>query len=173
MMQKCDTLFMIGTTYPYAQFLAQGRSSARRADRHRRARICRCVFRTRSTSSATAPPRCAALLPLLDAKDGPGVARAHRRKARALGDGHRRRGPRTRREPLNPQKVFAELSPRLPDNCILSGDAGTSTNWSARDLQMRRGMKFSLSGQSGDDGTGGPVRDRGEVLLSRIASRSA
>jgi len=49
-------------------------------------------------------------------------------------------------DPLNPQKVFTELSKRLPDNCILSGDAGTATNWSARDLQMRSGMKYSLSG---------------------------
>lgn len=49
-------------------------------------------------------------------------------------------------EPLNPQLVFTELSKRLPDLCILSGDAGTSTNWSARDLHMRTGMKYSLSG---------------------------
>jgi pyruvate dehydrogenase (quinone) len=48
--------------------------------------------------------------------------------------------------PVNPEMVFTELSPRLPDNCILSGDAGTATNWLARHLEMRRGMKFALSG---------------------------
>jgi len=47
---------------------------------------------------------------------------------------------------LNPEVLFTELSPRLPDRCILSGDAGTATNWLARHLQMREGMKFSLSG---------------------------
>ena len=41
--------------------------------------------------------------------------------------------------PINPEMVFTELSPRLPDNCILSGDAGTATNWLARHLQMRGG----------------------------------
>jgi pyruvate dehydrogenase (quinone) len=47
---------------------------------------------------------------------------------------------------LNPELLFTELSPRLPDRCIIAGDAGTATNWLARHLQMREGMKFSLSG---------------------------
>jgi pyruvate dehydrogenase (quinone) len=42
--------------------------------------------------------------------------------------------------------VFVELNRRLPDRCIVTADAGTSTNWAARHLEMRRGMKFSLSG---------------------------
>ena len=48
--------------------------------------------------------------------------------------------------PINPQRVFWELSPRLPDNCILTGDSGTVANWYGRDIKMRRGMKGSLSG---------------------------
>jgi pyruvate dehydrogenase (quinone) len=49
-------------------------------------------------------------------------------------------------EPLNPQLVFAELSPRLPDNCILTSDSGSATNWWARHLRLRQGMKTALSG---------------------------
>lgn len=49
-------------------------------------------------------------------------------------------------DPINPQRVFWELSPRLPDNCILTADSGSSTNWWARDLKIRRGMMASLSG---------------------------
>jgi pyruvate dehydrogenase (quinone) len=49
-------------------------------------------------------------------------------------------------EPLNPQLVFHELSPRLPDNCILTADSGSATNWWARQLKMRKGMKAALSG---------------------------
>ena len=49
-------------------------------------------------------------------------------------------------EPLNPQRVFWELSPRLPDNAIITADSGSVANWYARDLKMRRGMKASLSG---------------------------
>src|SRR5438132_195288 len=47
-------------------------------------------------------------------------------------------------DPMNPQRVFWELSSRLPDRCILAGDAGTSAIWMARDLRLRRGMSFSL-----------------------------
>jgi pyruvate dehydrogenase (quinone) len=49
-------------------------------------------------------------------------------------------------EPVNPQRVFWELSPRLPDNCILTSDSGSVASWYARDLRIRRGMKASLSG---------------------------
>ncbi|PYR72162.1 MAG: thiamine pyrophosphate-requiring protein, partial [Acidobacteria bacterium] len=49
-------------------------------------------------------------------------------------------------EPVNPQRVFWELSPRLPDECILSCDSGSAASWYARDLKIRRGMMASLSG---------------------------
>jgi pyruvate dehydrogenase (quinone) len=49
-------------------------------------------------------------------------------------------------EPLNPQRVFWELSARLPDDCILSCDSGSAASWYARDLKIRRGMMASLSG---------------------------
>ncbi len=49
-------------------------------------------------------------------------------------------------EPMTPQRPFWELSSRLPDNVMISADSGTSANWFARDLKLRRGMKASLSG---------------------------
>jgi pyruvate dehydrogenase (quinone) len=49
-------------------------------------------------------------------------------------------------EPLNPQRVFWELSPKLPDDCILTADSGSSANWYARDIRIQRGMQASLSG---------------------------
>jgi pyruvate dehydrogenase (quinone) len=49
-------------------------------------------------------------------------------------------------DPINPQRVFWELSPRLPENCILTCDSGSAANWYARDLKIRRGMQASLSG---------------------------
>src|SRR3954454_24447938 len=48
-------------------------------------------------------------------------------------------------EPLNPQRVFWELSPRLPDDCLLAVDSGSATNWYARDLKLRPGMFGSVS----------------------------
>jgi hypothetical protein len=49
-------------------------------------------------------------------------------------------------KPINPQRVSWELSPRLPDECILTCDCGSAANWYARDLKIRRGMMASLSG---------------------------
>ena len=48
--------------------------------------------------------------------------------------------------PINPQRVTWELSPRLPDDVIVTSDSGSCANWYARDLKMRRGMMASLSG---------------------------
>jgi pyruvate dehydrogenase (quinone) len=59
-------------------------------------------------------------------------------------------------DPINPQRVFWELSPRLPDNAIITADSGSSANWYARDLKMRRGMKASLSGGLASLGAGTP-----------------
>ena len=58
--------------------------------------------------------------------------------------------------PINPQRVFWELSPRLPDNAILSSDSGSAANWYARDLKIRRGMMASLSGTLATMGPGVP-----------------
>jgi pyruvate dehydrogenase (quinone) len=49
-------------------------------------------------------------------------------------------------DPLNPQRVFHELSSRLPDQCILTADSGSATNWWARQLKLRKGMRAALSG---------------------------
>src|SRR5436189_3830769 len=49
-------------------------------------------------------------------------------------------------DPINPERVFHELSKRLPDRAILLADSGSATNWWARHLKMRRGMKAALSG---------------------------
>jgi pyruvate dehydrogenase (quinone) len=59
-------------------------------------------------------------------------------------------------DPINPQRVFWELSSRLPDRCILTSDSGSAANWFARDLKLRRGMDASLSGTLATMGPGVP-----------------
>jgi len=49
-------------------------------------------------------------------------------------------------DPINPQRVAWELSPRLPERAIITSDSGSCANWYARDIRMRRGMMGSLSG---------------------------
>jgi hypothetical protein len=57
---------------------------------------------------------------------------------------------------MNPQLVAHELSPRLPDNVILTADSGSSTNWWAQHLRLRQGMRASLSGNPATMGPGTP-----------------
>jgi pyruvate dehydrogenase (quinone) len=59
-------------------------------------------------------------------------------------------------KPVNPQRVFWELSSRLPDNVIITSDSGSSANWFARDLKIRPGMMASLSGTLATMGPGMP-----------------
>ena len=59
-------------------------------------------------------------------------------------------------DPINPQRLFFELSKRLPDNAILSSDSGSSANWFARDVRIRTGMMASLSGNLATMGPGVP-----------------
>src|SRR5207249_1098059 len=59
-------------------------------------------------------------------------------------------------DPVNPQRVFWELSKRLPDNAILAADSGSAANWFARDIKIRRGMMASLSGTLATMGPGVP-----------------
>ena len=49
-------------------------------------------------------------------------------------------------DPVNPMLVFQELSPLLPDGCILTADSGTCANWWARHLRLRAGMQAGISG---------------------------
>ena len=125
---------------------AQGRQGARRADRYRARHAVAALSRWRSTSSATRPRRCARLLPLLEQKTDDGLAKAIERNVLAMVEDPRRARAWSRRTRSIPQRVTWELSPRLPDNVILTSDSGSCANWYARDLKMRRGMMASLSG---------------------------
>ena len=73
-------------------------------------------------------------------------------------------------DPLNPQRVFWELSKRLPENAIITADSGSVANWYARDLRFRRGMKGSLSGSLASLGAGTPYALAGKMAFpDRVA----
>ena len=59
-------------------------------------------------------------------------------------------------DPVNPMRLFHELSPRLPDNAIVTADSGSSANWYARQLKFRGDMRGSLSGNLATMGPGVP-----------------
>ncbi|MFN2459547.1 MAG: thiamine pyrophosphate-requiring protein [Candidatus Velthaea sp.] len=144
MMRDCDTLLMVGTSFPYAEFLPK-EGQARGVQIDIQAKMLGLRYPTEVNLMGDSAETLRALVPLLEQK-----THWHWREKIAEGRGEWDRINAAREEtsadPINPQLVFSELSPRLPDRCVLSGDAGTATNWLARHLVMRRGMKFSLSG---------------------------
>jgi pyruvate dehydrogenase (quinone) len=154
MMRSCDTLLMIGTSFPFAEFLPKpGTVRAVQIDLDPRALAAHYPVDVALVGDSAETLR--ALLPLLQRKSD--------RQWRARIEGWvagwwRLMSARAMQsaEPLNPELVFHELSPRLPDGCIISGDAGTVVSWFARHLKMRRGMQASLSGRLASMGSAVP-----------------
>jgi pyruvate dehydrogenase (quinone) len=154
MMMGCDTLLMIGSSFPYSEFLPkEGQARGVQIEIDGRMPSIRYPMEVPLVGDSVETLR--ALIPLLKRKED----RSWREKiekeidewwkvmeARAMNSAN----------PINPERVFWELSPRLPDNCILSSDSGSSANWFARDLKVRRGMMATLSGNLATMGPGVP-----------------
>ncbi|MBC5816273.1 MAG: thiamine pyrophosphate-requiring protein [Candidatus Eremiobacteraeota bacterium] len=143
-MNECDTLFMVGTSYPYAEFLPK-EGQARGIQIDIDARNVGLRFPTEVNLIGDSAQTLRALLPLLD-KKADHTWRDKIEKDREAWYADEEARCHVKGEELNPQLVFWELSERLPENAILTGDAGTATNWFARNIRMRSGMKSSLSG---------------------------
>jgi pyruvate dehydrogenase (quinone) len=144
MMDDCDTLLMVGTCYPYSEFLPK-EGHARGVQIDIDARNVGLRFPTEVNLIGDSRQTLKALLPLLKMK----TDTTWRDKiAKNLDDwyGDEEARSHVTGEAINPQLVFWELNERLPANSILTGDAGTATNWFARNIRMKRGMKSSLSG---------------------------
>jgi pyruvate dehydrogenase (quinone) len=144
MMRGCDTLLMVGTTFPYSEFLPTP-GQARGVQIDIDGRLLGIRYPTEINLVGDSAETLRALLPLLQRKNDrswrDGIERSvadswRVLEARAMQDA----------DPINPQRVFWELSSRLPDECIVSADSGTTASWYARDLKFRRGMMGSLSG---------------------------
>jgi pyruvate dehydrogenase (quinone) len=154
LMMDCDTLLMIGSSFPYSEFLPEeGKAKAVQIDIDGRMIGIRYPMDVNLVGDSKETLK--ALLPHLKRNDD----RSWRGKIESeVADWWNLVEERAMQDaqPLNPQRVFHELSPRLPDNCILSSDSGSSANWFARDLKIRKGMMASLSGTLATMGPGVP-----------------
>ncbi|MET4276155.1 MULTISPECIES: thiamine pyrophosphate-requiring protein [unclassified Bradyrhizobium] len=144
MMMECDTLLMVGSAFPYAEFLPK-EGAARGVQIDIDASMMSIRFPMEVGLVGDAAETLRALLPRLAPKtDGAwrqGIQDDVAKWWKTLDD--RAHQPAA---PVNPQLVAWELSPRLPDRAIITSDSGSCANWFARDLKMRRGMTASLSG---------------------------
>jgi len=142
-MNKCDTLLIVGSGFPWSEFLPQdGAARAVQIDVDPAMLSLRYPCEVNLHGSAAETLRL--LLPMLKRKD-----RSWRDdieewmkewwetlESRA----------KTAAHPVNPQRVVWEMSPRLPENAIVTSDSGSCANWYARDYRVKKGQMASLSG---------------------------
>jgi pyruvate dehydrogenase (quinone) len=142
MLKECDTLFMIGSNFPYTEFLPEeGQARGVQIDTEPLNLSLRYPMEVALAGDAAETLR--ALLPLLEQTDG---WRAELEQSKRESQAALERHAHTPADPINPQRVVWELSARLPDRAILTADSGTSAVWLARDIMLRQGMRASLSG---------------------------
>ncbi len=145
MMNACDTLLMIGSGFPYSEFLPkEGDARGVQIDLKADMLSLRYPMEVNLVGDSAATLR--ALLPLLIEKDGHTWRSRIERWTSRWWETLDERAHQPASNGVNPQRAFTELSPRLPDNVILTSDSGSCANWYARDLKIRRGMMASLSG---------------------------
>lgn len=154
MMMSCDTLVVIGSSFPYSEFLPK-EGQARGVQIDIDARLVGMRYPMESNLVGDARATLRALLPRITRKSG-GAWRE--RIEEGVRDWWRLTEERAHvpAKPINPQLLFWELSSRLPDRCIVSSDSGSSANWWARDLKLRPGMMASVSGSLATMGCGVP-----------------
>ena len=154
LMMGCDTLLMIGSGFPYAEFLPkEGQAKGVQIDLDPAMLSIRFPMDVNLTGDSKATLE--ALLPLIEQKPDTGwrddIAAGLKDWWETMAD-----RAHAKASPVNPQRPFSELSPRLPDDVILTSDSGSGANWYARDLKMKRGMMGSLSGGLASMGAGVP-----------------
>jgi pyruvate dehydrogenase (quinone) len=144
MMSHCDTLFMVGTSFPYTEWLPE-EGQARCVEIDIDGSLIGVRYPNDVSLVGDSKDTLKALIPLLERKKD----RSWREKIenevviwnRVLDDRAQQKG-----DPINPQYVFWELNKRLPDHAIFTSDSGSATNWYARYIKLREGMQGSLSG---------------------------
>ena len=154
MMMGCDTLLTVGSSFPYTQFMPEfDQARAVQIDIDGSFIGMRYPYEVNLVGDAATTLR--ALIPLLERKQD-------RSWQEDLCDKVARwwetmdMEAHVDADPVNPMRIFSELSPRLPDDVIVAADSGSAANWYARQLRFRGNMRGSLSGNLATMGPGVP-----------------
>ena len=144
MMEGCDTLLMVGTSFPYAEWLPpEGKAKCVEIDID--GKMIGVRYPNDVSLVGDAKDTLRALIPMIQRKQDRSWRKLVEGEVatwrKVLDDRAHQKG-----DPVNPQYVFWELNRRLPDNVVLTSDSGSATNWAARYLDIKEGMRFSLSG---------------------------
>jgi pyruvate dehydrogenase (quinone) len=143
-MEECDTLLMVGTSFPYIEFLPEpGKARGIQIDLDPARIGLRYAVEVGLVGDSCLTLR--ELLPLLKRNEN----RDFLKKAqKAMEEWRELMDVRatSKDKPMKPQVVAKELGLRLADDAIVSSDSGTITSWFARHLPARRGQMYSVSG---------------------------
>ena len=144
LMRDCDTLLIVGSNFPYSQFLPKyGKARAVQIDNDGANIGMR--YPTELNIVADAKAALAELLPRLEHKTERSWRDTVERNVARWWEVVERQSMLSA-NPINPMRVVWELSNRLPADAIIAGDSGSSTNWYARCLKFGPGVRGSLSG---------------------------
>jgi pyruvate dehydrogenase (quinone) len=144
LMTECDTLLMIGSSFPYSEYLPK-EGKARGVQIDIDGTMLGLRYPMEVHLQGDSKESLVALIPLLRRKEDRSWQQQIENEvaqwwkvleARSMNSAN----------PVNPQAVFWELSKRLTPDSIICGDSGSSTFWYARDIKIKKGMKASLSG---------------------------
>ncbi|MDP9231405.1 MAG: thiamine pyrophosphate-requiring protein [Actinomycetota bacterium] len=154
LMMGCDALLMVGSSFPYSEFLPE-EGKARGVQIDIDGRMVGIRYPMEVNLVGDSKETLKALIPKLARKED----RAWREEIEGgIEDWWKLLEERAMldADPLNPQRVFHELSARLPEGVILTADSGSAANWYARNIKLRKGMMGSLSGTLATMGPGVP-----------------
>jgi pyruvate dehydrogenase (quinone) len=146
MMRGCDTLLVVGSSFPYANFYPElGKARAVQIDHAPRMLGLRYPMEVMlcGDSKSTLDELLPKLRRNQDRSWQQKIVEDVEEWWKIMED---RAAPEVREGRLKPQALFASLSKQLPDNAVISTDSGSAANWFARQIRIRRGMKASLSG---------------------------
>jgi len=144
LMKECDTLLMIGSTFPYSEFLPkEGQAKAVQIDIDPTMLSLRYPADVALVGDAAETLR--ALLPLLERKRDGSWRETVESHVKTMWEEEGAKAHLSA-DPLNPELPFWEFSKHVPDNAVITADTGMSTTFFARAVKMRRGMKTAISG---------------------------
>jgi pyruvate dehydrogenase (quinone) len=144
LMMGCDTLLTVGSSFPYTQFMPEfGKARGVQIDVDPSMIGMRYPYEVNLVGDAAATLR--ALIPLLRRKDDRSWQRKVTKNVERWWQVMERRA-HVSADPINPEQVFHELSPLLPEDAMITSDSGSAANWYARHLRFRGRMRGTLSG---------------------------
>ena len=144
LMEGCDTLLMVGSSFPYSEYLPEpGKARGVQIDIDGKMLSLRYPMEVNLLGHSQHTLR--KLIPLLQYKEDRSWQEEVQQHVKDWWETVATRAEQEA-DPINPQRLFSELSPLLPDRCILTADSGTSAFWYARNIKIRDGMLASLSG---------------------------